>query len=83
MSRISIREELVIWARKKTGVPIIRISSDAEASHFLKKHSMFVVGLFEKFEVLTLNSLVPETSCLFSFCFFWHLVDTYNFFVSV
>lgn len=43
-------EELVIWARKKTGVPIIRISSDAEASHFLKKHSMFVVGLFEKFE---------------------------------
>lgn len=43
-------EELVIWARKKTGVPIIRISSDAEASHFLKKHSMFVVGLFETFE---------------------------------
>ncbi|KAK4349926.1 hypothetical protein RND71_029239 [Anisodus tanguticus] len=42
-------EELVIWARKKTGVPIIRISSDAEASHFLKKHSMFVVSLFEKF----------------------------------
>ncbi|MCD7448161.1 Protein disulfide isomerase-like 1-6 [Datura stramonium] len=43
-------EELVIWARKKTGVPIIRISSDAEASHFLKKHSMFMVGLFGKFE---------------------------------
>ncbi|KAF3649670.1 Protein disulfide isomerase-like 1-5 [Capsicum annuum] len=43
-------EELVIWARKKTGVPIIRISSDAEASDFLKKHSVFVVGLFEKFE---------------------------------
>ncbi|XP_004235667.1 protein disulfide isomerase-like 1-6 [Solanum lycopersicum] len=43
-------EELVIWARKKTGVPIVRISSDAEARHFLKKHSIFVVGLFEKFE---------------------------------
>ncbi|CAN4088984.1 unnamed protein product [Withania somnifera] len=43
-------EELVIWARKKTGIPIIRISSDADARHFLKKHSMFVVGLFEKFE---------------------------------
>lgn len=48
---MSIREELVIWARKKTGVPVIRISSDAEASHFLKKYSMFVVGLFDKFEV--------------------------------
>lgn len=43
-------EELVIWARKKTGVPIIRIGSHSDASHFLKKHSMFVVGLFEKFE---------------------------------
>lgn len=43
-------EELVIWARKKTGVPMIRIASDADASNLLKKHSMFVVGLFEKFE---------------------------------
>lgn len=56
MVRISIREELVIWARKKTGVPIVRISSDAEARHFLKKHSIFVVGLFEKFEVFYLSS---------------------------
>lgn len=43
-------EEIVIWARKKTGVPVIRISSVTEANQFLKKHSMFVVGLFEKFE---------------------------------
>ncbi|OIT05272.1 PREDICTED: protein disulfide isomerase-like 1-6 [Nicotiana attenuata] len=43
-------EELVIWARKKTGVPVIRISSDAEASQFLNKYSMFVVGLFDKSE---------------------------------
>ncbi|KAL3528739.1 hypothetical protein ACH5RR_008061 [Cinchona calisaya] len=43
-------EEMVIWARKKTGVPIIRISSVIEANEFLKKHSTFVVGLFENFE---------------------------------
>lgn len=43
-------EDIVIWARKKTGVPVIRIGSVAEAEEFLKKHSIFVVGLFEKFE---------------------------------
>uniref|UniRef100_A0A5B7BPT5 protein disulfide-isomerase n=1 Tax=Davidia involucrata TaxID=16924 RepID=A0A5B7BPT5_DAVIN len=43
-------QEIVIWARKKTGVPVIRISSVTEAKEFLKKHSMFAVGLFEKFE---------------------------------
>ncbi|XP_071901507.1 protein disulfide isomerase-like 1-6 [Coffea arabica] len=43
-------EEIVIWARKRTGSPIIRISSLTEANEFLKKHSTFVVGLFENFE---------------------------------
>ncbi|EOY26799.1 PDI-like 1-6 isoform 1 [Theobroma cacao] len=43
-------EEIVIWARKKTGVPVIRISTVTEAEEFLKKHQMFVIGLFEKFE---------------------------------
>ncbi|BFG24493.1 hypothetical protein CerSpe_107670 [Prunus speciosa] len=43
-------EEIVIWARKKTGEPVIRISSVTEAEEFLKKHHIFVVGLFEKFE---------------------------------
>lgn len=43
-------EEIVTWARKKTGVPVIRISSVTEANGFLKKHSVFTVGLFEKFE---------------------------------
>ncbi|XVF26757.1 hypothetical protein REPUB_Repub14bG0046000 [Reevesia pubescens] len=43
-------EEIVIWARKKTGVPVIRISTVIEAEEFLKKHQMFVIGLFEKFE---------------------------------
>ncbi|KAL6134476.1 hypothetical protein ACLB2K_066707 [Fragaria x ananassa] len=43
-------EEIVIWARKKTGEPVIRISSVPAAEGFLKRHNIFVVGLFEKFE---------------------------------
>lgn len=43
-------EEMVIWARKRTGVPIIRLSSITAAEEFLKKHQMFAIGLFEKFE---------------------------------
>ncbi|KAL6996475.1 protein disulfide isomerase-like [Sarracenia purpurea var. burkii] len=43
-------KEIVIWARKKTGEPVIRICSVTDAKEFLKKHSMFVIGLFEKFE---------------------------------
>ncbi|MBA0807549.1 hypothetical protein Gohar_023348 [Gossypium harknessii] len=43
-------EEIVIWARKKTGVPVIRINTVTEAEDFLKKNLMFVIGLFEKFE---------------------------------
>ncbi|RWR73400.1 protein disulfide isomerase-like protein 1-5 [Cinnamomum micranthum f. kanehirae] len=43
-------EEIVIWARKRTGVPIIRLSSVTVAEEFLKKHQMFAVGLFENFE---------------------------------
>lgn len=41
----------MIWARKKTGEPVIRISSVTAAEEFLEKHHIFVVGLFEKFEV--------------------------------
>ncbi|KAI3766637.1 hypothetical protein L2E82_16705 [Cichorium intybus] len=43
-------EEIVIWVRKKTGTPVVRINSIDEANDFLKKHSMFAVGLFDKFE---------------------------------
>ncbi|XP_009338035.2 protein disulfide isomerase-like 1-6 [Pyrus x bretschneideri] len=43
-------EEIVIWARKKTGEPVIRISSVTEAAEFLKKSDIFVLGLFENFE---------------------------------
>ena len=41
----------MIWARKKTGEPVIRISSVTEAAEFLKKSDIFVLGLFENFEV--------------------------------
>ncbi|KAG8494733.1 hypothetical protein CXB51_012541 [Gossypium anomalum] len=51
-------EEIVIWARKKTGVPVIRINTVTEADDFLKKHHMFVIGLFEKFEFYALKVLV-------------------------
>lgn len=45
------REEIVIWIRKKTGAPVIRIDSVADANGFLKQHSTYAVGLFDKFEV--------------------------------
>lgn len=41
----------MIWARKKTGAPVIRINSEAEANEFLKQHAVHTVGLFDKFEV--------------------------------
>ncbi|CAK9324631.1 unnamed protein product [Citrullus colocynthis] len=43
-------KEIVIWVQKKTGVPVISINSLKEAKEFLKKHHIFVVGRFEKFE---------------------------------
>ncbi|KAL9667708.1 hypothetical protein QQ045_002072 [Rhodiola kirilowii] len=43
-------EEIMIWVRKKTGFPVIRINSLSEAALFVNKHSMFAFGLFEKFE---------------------------------
>ncbi|TQD91554.1 hypothetical protein C1H46_022849 [Malus baccata] len=49
-------EEIVIWARKKTGEPVIRISSVTEAEEFLKKSDIFVVGLFEKLRMLDLGN---------------------------
>ncbi|KAK6912066.1 hypothetical protein RJ641_024159 [Dillenia turbinata] len=42
-------EEIVIWTRKKTGVPVIRISSVAAAEEFLKKHETFVGPDYEEF----------------------------------
>lgn len=51
-------EEIVIWARKKTGVPVTRIRSVAEAEQFLRKHHTFVTGLFENFEGPDYNEFV-------------------------
>ena len=41
----------MIWVRKKTGVPVIRINSVTEAEEFLKRHPMFAIGLFKDFVV--------------------------------
>ncbi|XP_031388137.1 protein disulfide isomerase-like 1-6 [Punica granatum] len=43
-------EGIVIWTRKKTGVPVIRINSVLEAEGFLKKKHIFALGLFDKYE---------------------------------
>ncbi|GAB4842231.1 protein disulfide isomerase-like [Ancistrocladus abbreviatus] len=43
-------EDIVTWARKKTGEPVVRLSSVSEAEEFVKKHTLFAMGLFEKFE---------------------------------
>ncbi|RWW17708.1 hypothetical protein GW17_00018351 [Ensete ventricosum] len=51
LSSSTFREEIVIWARKKTGVPVIRLSSINDAEEFLRQHQIFVIGLFEKYEV--------------------------------
>ncbi|KAL0441527.1 UNVERIFIED_CONTAM: protein disulfide isomerase-like 1-6 [Sesamum radiatum] len=43
-------EEMVIWARKKTGSPVIRINAVDEAEEFLKQHAMYAIGLFDNSE---------------------------------
>ncbi|KAL0010481.1 hypothetical protein SO802_005589 [Lithocarpus litseifolius] len=58
-------EEIVIWPRKETGVPLIKISSVAEADEFLKKYHTFVIVLFEKFEqYLTMKSSLLKQATL-------------------
>ncbi|KAG6395802.1 hypothetical protein SASPL_141931 [Salvia splendens] len=44
------REEIVVWTRKKTGAPVVGMSSVADANEYLKQHSTYAVGLFDKFE---------------------------------
>lgn len=46
-----VRDEIVIWVRKKTGVPVIRLSSEDSAKQFLKKYKKYAIGLFENYEV--------------------------------
>uniref|UniRef100_A0A1D1YGF8 protein disulfide-isomerase n=1 Tax=Anthurium amnicola TaxID=1678845 RepID=A0A1D1YGF8_9ARAE len=51
-------EEIVIWAQKKTGAPIIRLHSVTAAEEFLRRHQTFVIALFEKFEGLKYEEFV-------------------------
>ncbi|KAF4372480.1 hypothetical protein F8388_027153 [Cannabis sativa] len=43
-------EDIVIWTKKKIGVPVIRINSVTEAEEVVKKYHTFVIGFFENFE---------------------------------
>ncbi|CAI8584841.1 unnamed protein product [Vicia faba] len=43
-------DDIVIWARKRTGTPVIRIGTEKAAEEFLKKHHTFLIGRFDKFE---------------------------------
>ncbi|KAI8551688.1 hypothetical protein RHMOL_Rhmol06G0205600 [Rhododendron molle] len=54
-------QEIVIWASKKMGESVIRVNSDIRAKEFLKKHSMIVVGLFEKVELSNSQRFLQET----------------------
>uniref|UniRef100_A0A6N2N8T0 Uncharacterized protein n=1 Tax=Salix viminalis TaxID=40686 RepID=A0A6N2N8T0_SALVM len=45
------REDIVISAKERADVPVIKISSSVEAENFQKKYHLFVLGLFDKFEV--------------------------------
>jgi len=52
------RDEIVIWVRKKTGVPTMRLSSVSEAKQFLKRNQTSAVGLFETFEGIAYEEFV-------------------------
>ena len=60
LSLLIIREEIVIWVRKKTGAPVTRLSLVTEAEEFLKNHQIFVIGVFENYEVCDLFRAVME-----------------------
>ncbi|XP_042433571.1 protein disulfide isomerase-like 1-5 [Zingiber officinale] len=44
------KEEILIWVRKKTGAPVIRLSSLDAAEDFLRQHQTFIIGHFENYE---------------------------------
>ncbi|KAJ6362521.1 hypothetical protein OIU78_002844 [Salix suchowensis] len=44
-------EDIVISTKERAGVLVIKISSSVEAENFQKKYHLFVLGLFDKFEV--------------------------------
>lgn len=56
------RDEIVIWVRKKTGVPTLRLSSVSEAEQFLKRNQTSAVGLFETFEGVAYEEFVKAAT---------------------
>jgi hypothetical protein len=54
------RDDIVIWATKKTGTPIIRITTEQEAEEFLRKYHNFLIGRFDKFEVSEIISIYSK-----------------------
>lgn len=55
-------EEIVIWTRKKTGDPVIRLSSVSAAEEFVKQHLIYVVGLFDNFEGIEYEEYVKAAT---------------------
>ena len=53
-------DEIVIWVRKKTGVPTMRLSSLSEAEQFLQRNQTSAVGLFKTFEGITYEEFVKS-----------------------
>lgn len=41
----------MIWVKKKTGAPVIRLSSLDAAEEILRRHQIFIMGYFENYEV--------------------------------
>ena len=42
---------MVIWVRKKTGAPVVRINTVAEATACTKQYAIYAVGVFDEFEL--------------------------------
>ncbi|XP_020692561.1 protein disulfide isomerase-like 1-5 [Dendrobium catenatum] len=55
-------DEILIWVRKKTGSPLIRLSSVIAAEKFLKKHQIHVIGFFESYEGIEYDEFVKAAT---------------------
>ncbi|KAI0524329.1 hypothetical protein KFK09_003695 [Dendrobium nobile] len=55
-------DEILIWVRKKTGSPLIRLSSVTAAEKFLKKHQINVIGFFESYEGIEYDEFVKAAT---------------------
>ncbi|KAG0462828.1 hypothetical protein HPP92_021304 [Vanilla planifolia] len=55
-------EEILIWVRKKSGFPLVRLSSVTAAEEFLKKYQIHVIGLFENFKGIEYEEFVKAAS---------------------